>query len=67
MPRFQLWAANQSETFHLGSEVGESFEQAVLTFAANHPSFRNYFDRETFTYYGCRLFDNEAAARESFG
>jgi hypothetical protein len=52
--------------FH-GTGHGSTFKEAVIDFASRDPEFAEYFDQKRMTYWGCRLFDNEADARKSFG
>jgi hypothetical protein len=63
---FQATGDRGEATLH-GKEYGTTFRKAVITFASNNPNFAEYFDKKDMTYWGCKLFDNEADARESFG
>jgi hypothetical protein len=51
----------------LGSQRGRSFKEAVLLFVKDHPQYKKDFDPENLRIWGCQLYDNEAAARSSFG
>jgi len=52
----------------LGIIRAESFKSAVIEFFNRHDKTVNdYFDEERMTFYGCKLFDNEADARKTFG
>lgn len=52
----------------LGIIRAESFKSAVIKFFNLHDKTVNdYFDEERMTFYGCKLFDNEADARKTFG
>lgn len=49
---------------HLVANVrAPTFEAACMQHYANNPNYHAASN----TYWGCRLFDNEAAAREAFG
>ena len=54
----------------------KSFEEALLKWSIENKDFHKYLDYRPnakrvkgsdYTYWGCRLFDNEEEARESFG
>ena len=73
MPSFKIWSEGYSATgnsagahFH-GEAKGEDFEKACRNFASKEPEFAKYFDKSGMTYWGCRLFDNESDARQSYG
>lgn len=53
-------------TFH-GRSSGMGFLDACVVFANSNPAFKKDFDPELMTYWGCKLFNNEADARRSFG
>jgi DNA polymerase I-like protein with 3'-5' exonuclease and polymerase domains len=53
-------------TFH-GSAMGSTFQEACDNFAASHPSFASDYNPKQLTLWGCSLYDNESAARRSFG
>jgi hypothetical protein len=48
---------------YLGDAAGENFEDACIGLLCDHANF----DAASLTVWGCRLFDNEADARKSFG
>ncbi|MFF2798109.1 hypothetical protein [Lysinibacillus xylanilyticus] len=50
-----------------GEAEGETFKEACVEFASTNKRFKEYFDEERMTYWGCRLFDNSVDARKSFG
>jgi hypothetical protein len=70
---FEVWSegyratGERGEAFYHGSASGESFKEACIELAARKPAFSTYFDRDALTHWGCKLFDNEADARRSFG
>lgn len=47
--------------------AGPSFQEACDAFAEADGDWKRYYDRDRLTYWGCRLFDNEADARKAFG
>lgn len=54
----------------LGEYEAESFEDAILLYIENHPNEERYIHKRldgSWRFWGCRLFDNEADARSSFG
>jgi hypothetical protein len=69
MPRFEIWMEGFAAT---GESAGASSHGEVEA-----PTFReacvarfkgdNLFEEKSLTYWGCRLFDNEADARQGFG
>lgn len=70
---YDIWAegyvdnGGRAGAVRLGSARGKTFKDACRTFAEEEESFRQYFDEEHMTYWGCGLFSNEADARKSFG
>jgi hypothetical protein len=70
---YDIWAEGYADNggcagaIRLGSAQGKTFKDACKTFAEEEETFRQYFEEEQMTYWGCRLFDNEADARKSFG
>lgn len=77
MPQYQIWAegyranGDGSGAVLLGTAPGNTFAEACKAFYQSLPpgQKRWYYLVEGVpkTFYGCRLFDNEAAARQSFG
>lgn len=70
---FEVWSegyaisgARSGAILH-GTAEGRSFPEACLQLARDHRSFAHHFDPDRMTYWGCKLFDNEADARRSFG
>lgn len=52
----------------LGKIRATSFKSAAVEFFEHYgESVNKYFDRESMSFYGCKLFDNEADARKTFG
>lgn len=53
----------------LGTVEAESFKEACATLCSPKGFQKHYgnFDSERLSVWGCRLFDNEADARRSFG
>ncbi len=51
---------------HLGYGKGETLEEACEDWASRHEFFNTHFDRNKMSYLGCKLFDNEAEARDSW-
>lgn len=67
--RFEIWSegyvvTGNSAGAHLhGTADGATFQEACATLLGGDP----YFSSIHGTYYGYRLFDNEADARKEFG
>jgi hypothetical protein len=73
MNNYEIWSEGYRATgessgacFHSMS-TGETFKEAVDAYAEKDEEFKKYYDRETMTYWGCNLFDNERDARKTFG
>lgn len=72
MRRFSIWSEGYRATGENGTAVcrgsaeGETFKDACIAFFRGRGD-ASYFDPEHLTYWCCRLFDNEADARRSFG
>lgn len=75
---FTLWAEGYAATGEhgtasvIGESWGKSLDDAVWRLLRNNPSphLHTYLRRSddgTWTYWGCRIFDNETDARKSFG
>jgi hypothetical protein len=70
---FDIWCegfnatGERGDATQLGTAVGTSFEDACARFFESHPEKSVYFNARDLTYWGCRLFDNEAAARKAYG
>lgn len=44
----------------------QSLQEATDLLARDDEKFRKHYDRNRMTWWGCRLFDNEEQARETF-
>lgn len=70
---WHIWAEGHIATgttgdaISLGTASGDSFKAACDSLAASNPSFACNYDPDRMTFWGCRLFDSENAARASFG
>lgn len=70
---FDIWAEGYratgdfSRANHLGKSKGRTLKEACDNLAATNPVFNMYYDAERLTYWGCKIFDNEAEARLTFG
>jgi hypothetical protein len=73
---FEIWSEGFRATGDIGTahkhgeQEGEDFADACRKQFADDPPNdwgRSDFDPDRLTYWGCRLFDNEADARERFG
>ena len=51
----------------LGYSKGKNLKDACINYAKKDSEFAKYFDVDSMTYWGCRIFDNEIDARKSFG
>lgn len=73
MKAFHIWSEGYDTTgqsapaMRHGVADGASFKDACIHFFGGLPKSKQYFDADRMTYWGCRLFDNEAEARKSFG
>ena len=71
--QFAIWcegyaATGESGTATLiGRAFGKTFKEAYENFAERDKGFKNLFNPDRMTYWGCRLFTNQADARKSFG
>lgn len=71
--RFDIWSegyvamGDSGKAYKLARAYGATFEEACKNYAEKHSDFAKTFDAKRMTYWGCRLFDNEADARRSFG
>lgn len=70
---FDIWCegfmatGESSGANSLGCCSGKDLKEACINFAKTNKDFANYFNEDRMTYWGCRIFDNEADARKSFG
>lgn len=51
----------------LGTAKGRTLREAAKNYAEAHPEDASYFNMSFTHYWSCRIFDNEADARKSFG
>lgn len=59
---------NSSTAQHKGQYAGHTFEEACARWADSlEPESKSYYDPIANTFWGCRLFNNEADARKAFG
>ena len=71
--RFDIWCEGYAATgeqggaHYFGAVRAENFREACVTFFYEHPDLRRNFDSGRLSYWGCKLFSCERAARESFG
>ena len=67
--KYQIWSegyvanGDKNTAMHHGEYEADSFKEACILWGNELPDF----DSDRLTYWGCRLFDNEADARKSFG
>lgn len=73
MKKYEIWSegycasGDSAPATLLGVCGGDDFRDACINFANINEPFREEFDSKQMTCWGCRLFDNEADARKSFG
>lgn len=74
MRTFEIWAEGYrasgekgSGAIYWGKVEANSFKEAFDKLAERDKSFRNCYNPVNLTFWACRLFDNEADARKSFG
>ena len=74
MKQYEIWTEGYVVTGQsagaslMGTAKGKDFEDACLNYFDPHDKeHMRYFDPKRFTYWGCKLFDNQADARKSFG
>jgi hypothetical protein len=72
MAEFSVWlegyevTGNESNARFVGTVEADTFAEACAELMAKPPWNDGNFNREALTYWGCRLFDNEADARKTF-
>lgn len=70
---FEIWAEGFQATGQsggatlMGKGVGVDFRSACHDLARENREFSKYFNSKTLSYWGCKLFSTEAAARKNFG
>jgi hypothetical protein len=73
MPKFSVWMEGYEVTGNaagaklIGTIEADTFAQACAELMSKPPWNDGNFNREQLTYWGCRLFDNEADAGKAFG
>lgn len=76
METYEIWTegysanGDSSPASYLGLGTGNTFEEAVRDFATKNPrqaSYITYHGDGNITHWGCKMFDNQAAASASFG
>lgn len=73
MAKFEIWAEGYRATGECGTATyfgtieADSFQQACDMFFGSAAKYASYYDSKKLTYWACNLFDNEKAARKSFG
>lgn len=71
--QFSVWAegyratGESSEANFLGTGRGVDFKSACVELMGRIDSGDKYYNKESNTYWGCSLFDDECDARSSFG
>lgn len=72
MTRYAIWCegyrvtGNEGHATYFGISEGDSFKNACINYF-DKPEHKQYFNPDSMTYWGCRLFDNQADASERFG
>lgn len=70
---FHIWSEGYAATGEYTSAhyhgIGKSrtFNEACENFFRNRKDDQKYFNADSLTYWGCKLYDNEGKARERFG
>ena len=73
MKKYEIWSEGfvvmegRGKAQLHGYAEGNTFKEACINYAKSDKEFDFYFDPNRMTYWGCKLFDNEADARVSFG
>jgi hypothetical protein len=71
---FDVWlegyrtTGEHAQASYLGRWSGRTFADACRAWAAEDPRERaRFFDSDRLTFWGCRMFDNEKDARNTYG
>jgi len=70
MKVYDIWSEGYRATgehgtaHHHGCAEGKTFRAACINF---FDSSNEYFNKDKLAYWGCRLFDNQADARDKYG
>ena len=73
LKQYDIWSegfrtnGEASGAFFIGISFGSNFKEACNNFAIKDANFKRYYNNSDLTYWGCKLFDNEADARVNFG
>ena len=73
METYNIWSEGYRATggygkHHLlGTSKGNTFKGAVISWINSHPNFKDLFDEDSLTIWGCRLYPTEEEAAKSFG
>lgn len=75
LKQFDIWSegyvdnGGRADATYFGSYVAKSFDDAIQMHMNSSPNDARFFRKsEThWSFWGCRLFDNEVEARKSFG
>lgn len=73
MKKYEIWSegycasGDSAPATLLGVCEGDDFRDDCINYANINQPFKELFDSKRMTCWGCRLFDNEADARKSFG
>ncbi|MCK4826614.1 hypothetical protein KA005_63320 [bacterium] len=77
MKAYEIWmegyAATQESDIaqYVGSVEAKSFKEACIKFSkteeATEKQWEEFFNPTDLSFWGCRLYDNEADARKTFG
>jgi hypothetical protein len=72
MKQYEIWSEGYAATgqrsgaVHMGTANGNTFRDACDNLF-NNLQDRGYYNSDRGSYWACKLFDNEADARNSFG
>lgn len=70
---YEIWAEGYAVTgdcsgaFKIGEIEAIDFQLACDKYAELHSEFKDYYNPQHRSYWGCKLFDNLDDARKSFG
>lgn len=67
----EIWCEGDPKRYydacHLGYGKGDTLEEACKDLASRNEYFSKVFNFRTMKYHGCKVFDDEAQARELYG
>lgn len=52
---------------HLGYGKGKTLDESCEDLASNNPYFNKIYNRDSRTYWGCKVYGSEQEARERYG